>query len=556
VIGVICSDHEKSVVREFFELFKTPWAFYEDGTSYDVVLASAPSSIAGVDAQLVMVFSSLAGPEDALLGLESRGRTADAVLESEGLRLPLYCGALALAGGASGRGTLAGTQPAVVECRSEGPLVLRCGYGLFSEVEFLLSSGQPIEHAQIPTLDLHIALVRRWIVDAGVRLVEIPPLPPGCDFLACLTHDVDFLGIRRHKLDHSIAGFLYRATVRSVIDVIQRRRSLRQLLRNWLAVLSLPLVYARILPDFWLPFDRYARMEGDLRSTFFLVPFRDRPGRSVTGSSAPRRAVRYGVGDARPWVRKLLALGYEVGVHGIDAWNDVNDAREELRAVAEVTGTPTHGVRMHWLYFDSGSFARLDRAGFVYDSTFGYNECVGFRAGTTQVFRPLSARRLLELPLHIQDVALFFPGRMHCREAEALTICSAIIDQTQELGGVLTLSWHERSLAPERQWDGAYRQLLEQLRRRRASIRPAGEIVSWFQARRAVNFEGVHVNGGMLRELAARPAIASQDEELLLRIHGVDSEAGARRDGSCFTDVPLRGGDLEGLLETSHYAPS
>jgi len=27
VIGVICADSEKPAVREFFQLFKTPWVF-------------------------------------------------------------------------------------------------------------------------------------------------------------------------------------------------------------------------------------------------------------------------------------------------------------------------------------------------------------------------------------------------------------------------------------------------------------------------------------------------------------------------------------------------
>ena len=53
----------------------------------------------------------------------------------------------------------------------------------------------------------------------------------------------------------------------------------------------------------------------------------------------------------------------------------------------------------------------------VYDSTIGYNETVGYRAGTTQPYRPLAASRLLELPLHVMDTALFYPcvSRSICR---------------------------------------------------------------------------------------------------------------------------------------------
>jgi len=38
VIGVVAKEAEHPVVREFFELFKTPWEFYDSNRDYDVVL--------------------------------------------------------------------------------------------------------------------------------------------------------------------------------------------------------------------------------------------------------------------------------------------------------------------------------------------------------------------------------------------------------------------------------------------------------------------------------------------------------------------------------------
>ena len=48
-------------------------------------------------------------------------------------------------------------------------------------------------------------------------------------------------------------------------------------------------------------------------------------------------------------------------------------------------------MRMHWLYYDQQSPGVLEKAGAVYDSTIGYNETVGYRAGTTQAYKPLEA---------------------------------------------------------------------------------------------------------------------------------------------------------------------
>ena len=72
---------------------------------------------------------------------------------------------------------------------------------------------------------------------------------------------------------------------------------------------------------------------------------------------------------------------------------------------AEVTGESSIGVRIHWLLRDENTFPALEEAGFAYDSTVGYNETIGYRSGTTQVFRPAGVRSLLELPLHDQDGA-------------------------------------------------------------------------------------------------------------------------------------------------------
>ena len=547
MIGVICADSEKRAVREFFELFKTPWMFWEPSGSCDVlVVTSAAAPPESFTARLVIAFGATEMRDDASLGISPRSRTDDAMLEVDDLQLPLYTGALTLAGDVPVLGrSVSGSAALIVKRVTGSSPVIRCGYDLFSEVEFLLSAGQPRERAGTPTLDLHISLMRQWIVAAGIPLWEIPPVPPGHQFLACLTHDVDFLGIRRHGLDQTLAGFLLRASVGSLSGFIRGRHSLGYLLRNWAALLSLPLVYMGALPDFWLPFDRYIKADAEFRSTFFVIPFRDRPGRGLDGPGDPRRSVRYAARETRPWLPKLRSLGFEVGVHGIDAWCDRGAATDEFREVAELIGRAELGVRMHWLYFDASSFATLESAGFQYDATMGYNDAVGFRAGTTQVFRPLSVERLFELPLHIQDTALFFPGRMNCAEQEALDLCNRILDWTQRLGGVSTLSWHERSLAPERQWDGSYRCLLAQLRQRRAYVASARDVVSWFNVRRSVELQGAGIGVDRLRALADRGGRAAASPALMLRIHDTPPD---RDDAGTFgfVDIPV---DVDSLNE-------
>jgi hypothetical protein len=144
---------------------------------------------------------------------------------------------------------------------------------------------------------------------------------------------------------------------------------------------------------------------------------------------------------------------------------------------------------MHWLYFDEHSPALLEAGGFSYDSSVGYNESVGYRAGTSQAFRPLDADRLLELPLHAMDTALFFPSYMNLKPRQARVILDGMIANFVSFGGVFTVNWHDRSIAPERQWDQTYRELLDGLREKGAWFATGTQAIAWFRKRRAARFE-------------------------------------------------------------------
>jgi hypothetical protein len=370
-------------------------------------------------------------------------------------------------------------------------VIRRIGYDLFREVRHLLTEGQPPARAMTPTLELHIALLRHLLVESSVPFVEIPPRPYGADFICCLTHDVDFFGIRRHKFDRTLAGFVARATVGTLTDLVRGRKTLSEAARNWAAVLSLPLVFLGLAPDFWHPFDDYAKAEQGRRSTFFVVPFKDRPVESPKGRVDGTRAVAYQVSDIHEEVRQEAGRGTELAVHGIDAWRDADAGRTEMRELTSLTGQRTAGVRMHWLYFAPDSPRRLEAAGFAYDSTWGYNDAVGYRAGTSQAFRLPGSERLLELPLSIMDSALFYPGQMGLAREEALDLCFRVVANARRFGGTLVINWHDRSLVPERLWGRCYEELLEETGKGdRVWFATASEAVEWFQWRRSIRFTG------------------------------------------------------------------
>lgn len=66
---------------------------------------------------------------------------------------------------------------------------------------------------------------------------------------------------------------------------------------------------------------------------------------------------------------------------------------------------------------------------------------------------------------------------------------AAIIENAAEFGGVVTVNWHDRSIAPERCWGDFYVGLLDELKRGGAWFATAGETVAWFRKRRAATFD-------------------------------------------------------------------
>jgi hypothetical protein len=173
---------------------------------------------------------------------------------------------------------------------------------------------------------------------------------------------------------------------------------------------------------------------------------------------------------------------------------------------------------MHWLLRDEGTYRVLDESGFAYDSSDGYNETIGYRSGTTQVFRPLGTRRLLELPMHIQDGSLFHSSRLDLSEREAWKQCGRMIDNAGKFGGVLTLLWHDRSHGPERFWGEFYARLVEKLRSFDVWFGSAGQVVDWFRKRREVAFDWIKFDEreDQIKVCAAQATISPP---LTLRIH-------------------------------------
>jgi len=493
MITLLCHETQITVAQEFFELFKVPWSLPDQGVDSAVILACGSLEVPD-GGDLAIVFGSEESEFDRQHGIKINPRSGLAApLMMDGLP-PLYRGGANVSMPSAGSIDADGSTEWVGVAKFSGRTVIRVGWDLLEEVRYLLGEGQPVEFANRPTLDEHIDLIRSWIVAAGVPLVEVPPQPSGYPFTVCLSHDVDFLGIRHHLFDRTIIGFVLRALLPTFFGHGGGKVSLSDYLRNIAAVLQLPLIALGVKKDFLNKLSRYSELEEKMGSTFFMIPYKNEPGCQMpAGISDPSppgwRAARYDIKDYSGELKRLAQKGHEISLHGLDAWCDPEKGRRELETVRTIIGDEKVGVRMHWLYYNHHTLEILEQAGFDYDSTVGYNDSIGFRSGTAQAYRMPGSADILELPLIVQDTAMFFRKRMALTEKAAAVKCAQLVDTIQGSGGVFTVNWHQRSIAPERNWERFYRDLLSGLKSRRPWFATCARAVGWFRMRRRIRFE-------------------------------------------------------------------
>ena len=191
MIGVVASEAEHPLIAEFFELFKTPWEFHRPGGRYDILICSN-SMVPENNARLLFLYGAQRQAFEESRSIRTSSASRHDFVSFRGERMPIYGSCLLFKGAGSEVVIHERTKwAAAVSVASGDQMGVRLGFDLFEEVRYLLTRGQPVEFASIPTLDLHISLLRELIVSCEVPLVEILPTPAEHRFIVCLTHDID-----------------------------------------------------------------------------------------------------------------------------------------------------------------------------------------------------------------------------------------------------------------------------------------------------------------------------------------------------------------------------
>ena len=291
-----------------------------------------------------------------------------------------------------------------------------------------------------------------------------PPRWRGARFAVALTHDVDIP---------------WRWTRIGVLGAAARLK--RGAVDEARALAGVPLHKLRGTDPNWRFVEiAAAEQERGARSTFFVMAGH---GHRADGA-APEAYERL-----RPrLVETLRETGSEIGLHGSYlAARDLDRLARERTLLAQLDG-PLTGQRYHYLRVDPHrNLVPLAGVGFRYDTTLGFPDALGFRAGIAQPFRPWDFERerpadLVEVPLAVMDATLAEERYEGLSAAAAKPRVLALLDWAAEHGGGFSLLWHPERFDPPtaRGWDRLYFELIDAVHERGGVCMSAGDLAALY----------------------------------------------------------------------------
>ena len=287
-------------------------------------------------------------------------------------------------------------------------------------------------------------------------------------FAVALTHDVDTpwrwtrIGLRG-------------AAARLKRDTLQGR--LGPAVREATGLATAPLHRLRGTDPNW----RFAhilaeeRRHGATGSTFFVLAGHEDPH----DGAAPEA-----YDELRPRLVEAIQDAHgEIGLHGsYTAARDPVRLAEE-RAKLEALAGPVDGHRYHYLRADP--HRNLTQLPFRYDTSLGFADAVGFRAGIARPFHPWDFERdapadVLEVPLAAMDATLAEERYLGLSAKRAEPQLTALLDWAAANGGAFAILWHPDRFDPLTSggWDRLYSRVLEGIRERGGVCTSAGELSS------------------------------------------------------------------------------
>lgn len=165
-------------------------------------------------------------------------------------------------------------------------------------------------------------------------------------------------------------------------------------------------------------------------------------------------------------LKDLIADGFEIGLHGsYESAMNKTLLSAEKESLESILGIKIRKVRQHWLRYSENITPHIHNALFESDSTMGWNDRIGFRAGCASKYRPYNhqakeAFDFFEVPLVVMDSNIYCYGWQRREE-----IMDRVLAIFEKLPGHKTahvsICWHQRACSSDYDWVGMYKEILK-----------------------------------------------------------------------------------------------
>lgn len=186
------------------------------------------------------------------------------------------------------------------------------------------------------------------------------------------------------------------------------------------------------------------------------------------GTSSPRWDGNYSLkqNKIQALIKEIITRSHKIGIHF--SYHTFRDAKKMSSELAELNAAvqrvdrrkKVDSARMHYLRWSSWETAsHLAQAGIAQDTTLGFAEQIGFRAGTCFPFRPFDPVSLTNIPITIvpliaMEGTVWGENYMNIQNGERFFLeLASIVDRVREVDGVFNMLWHNSDLAEDWQKD-------------------------------------------------------------------------------------------------------
>jgi len=281
------------------------------------------------------------------------------------------------------------------------------------------------DFTEIPVVDVYVEILRKMLELFLVEFTRETYWRDEKRFALSLSHDVDYYNF--WTMEHKKKIYQY---------------NLRRLFKQPVKALYKTVFHSLDKP-FYNPYLRLRKLvraekKFGVKSTWFLLTKKD--------FHDPRQNYFDDV-VYREQIDDLLSQE-DIQLHGSpeSAFN-AEILQKEMLPLQQRNFDPC-GYRSHYLNFSyQATFTALEKAGVKFDSTMGYWEHIGFRAGTSFPFFPFNLAdnrpfHVLEIPMCVMDTSLLSKIAMNLTPKEAIIRLMRLLTIAEQYGCLINLNWH------------------------------------------------------------------------------------------------------------------